>query len=541
MKIALAFSGGGYRASAFNLGTITYLNRIQFEGEPLLKKVVALSTVSGGTITGARYAVGIKRGETMEEIYRSLYHFFMNIDLVSGSINYLKSNEGWNKRRVKSLINSFADLYDLHLFKREKFGLLLNGDNPIHLKHISFNATEFTTGLQFRFQVSGKIASEGGKPEKGLIGNYYHHIPESLAKNIRMADILASSSCFPGGFEPINFPQDFVLPEIPEISNFMKDKRFPIGLMNGGIVDNQGIEPLLLAEKRMKLDNPECKTCVLDLLIVSDVSSPYMEGFTASTQQEEKGWRTLTLSKLQKLSAGVFLISTASLVAAMICKLVVPVFISTVAVTFSALVLIAITALKKALKHVQIIDIKKIRNLSHVKFVVFESFLKNRFMSVMKLTGSVFMKHIRRLNFRSIYNHDEWKNRRIMNAIYELRPGEKKTEEYFKNKTLPEYLKPSPEIQRTSEIAASMGTTLWFKEGEEGKRMLDTLLACGQYNICWNLLGYIDSLKKIKPEEESDINENHRRLIACEDQLRQDWERFQKDPYWLVKEYNKGL
>ena len=49
-SIGLCFSGGGYRAAAFSLGVLSYMNRTQYNGVPLLEKVEALSTVSGGTI-----------------------------------------------------------------------------------------------------------------------------------------------------------------------------------------------------------------------------------------------------------------------------------------------------------------------------------------------------------------------------------------------------------------------------------------------------------------------------------------------------------
>ena len=62
-RIAIALSGGGYRAAAFHLGTFDYLQRVKFEGNPLMHKVRVMSTVSGGTICGALYAVKLKRKE----------------------------------------------------------------------------------------------------------------------------------------------------------------------------------------------------------------------------------------------------------------------------------------------------------------------------------------------------------------------------------------------------------------------------------------------------------------------------------------------
>lgn len=48
MKLMLALSGGGFRATIFHLGVIRFLRDAD-----LLKDVVAISSVSGGSITAA--------------------------------------------------------------------------------------------------------------------------------------------------------------------------------------------------------------------------------------------------------------------------------------------------------------------------------------------------------------------------------------------------------------------------------------------------------------------------------------------------------
>lgn len=118
----------------------------------------------------------------------------------------------------------------------------------------SFNATEFRTGIAFRFDTR----------EKARIGNGRISIPREAAKNIRIADIVAASSCFPGGFEPLAFPDDFVWPEgrVPsEIQEAIGEK--PIALMDGGIYDNQGITTLDLGIR--------ARAGEFGLVIISDV------------------------------------------------------------------------------------------------------------------------------------------------------------------------------------------------------------------------------------------------------------------------------
>ncbi|WP_299318407.1 patatin-like phospholipase family protein [uncultured Porphyromonas sp.] len=51
-KVGVALSGGGYRAAAYHIGTLRALHRLG-----LLDKVDVLSSVSGGSITAAYYAL----------------------------------------------------------------------------------------------------------------------------------------------------------------------------------------------------------------------------------------------------------------------------------------------------------------------------------------------------------------------------------------------------------------------------------------------------------------------------------------------------
>ena len=60
LNIGISFSGGGYRAAAFHLGTLSFLNKIHVSKEKtLLDCVSVMSTVSGGTIRGLRYMLAL--------------------------------------------------------------------------------------------------------------------------------------------------------------------------------------------------------------------------------------------------------------------------------------------------------------------------------------------------------------------------------------------------------------------------------------------------------------------------------------------------
>jgi predicted acylesterase/phospholipase RssA len=542
LKIALAFSGGGYRAACFCLGTLAYLDKLKVNDKSLLEHVVVLSTVSGGTIAGAAYTIGIKQGKDFPAVYQSIYDFIKEIDLITLTLDRLLSNQGWNNTRIKSLINAFADVYDKELFHGAKFGTLMTEENPIHLKHISFNATEFSNALQFRFQWSEKVRHpQKGEPPRGIIGNFEFRIPESAAREIRMADILASSSCFPGGFEPINFPTDFQYKEATELIKLSTQDGYPVGLMDGGIVDNQGIEPILLAEKRMKKNNPNQKKLdnELDLILLSDVASPYMEDYRATVQQPAKWWRRLTPALILTINAIILLLSTFGIYWYAEKESIWLVVLSTCIATLS-LVLFIIGRFIKSLPltlDVPKFFLKPLGKLLRIKLQVYETLIANRKNSMLKMINEVFLKHIRRLNYRNVYNDESWKNRRLMNAIYELKNTDK-IKDKINNEHLPEYLMPSAKIQEIAALATSMGTTLWFTPEEvEKKNMMNSIIACGQFTLCWNLLEYIIKLKR----DRANTNSNHDKIIALESVLRSDWEAFKADPYCMVNEFKSTL
>lgn len=543
LKIGLTFSGGGYRAACFCLGTLAYLHRIKLsDNKSLLEHVVVLSTVSGGTITGSAYAVGIKQGRDFHSIYKSIHDFIKDTDLVNLSIDRLLSDEGWKEPRIKTLINAFADVYDRALFKGAKFGTLMAEENPIHLKHISFNAAEFSTAIQFRFQWSELIErGEGIQPSRGVIGNNNYKIPEDAAREIRMADILASSSCFPGGFEPINFPTDFIYDGARNLKTLSQHPAYPIGIMDGGIVDNQGIEPVLLAEDRMKrrAANPDSGGKELDLIIISDVASPYMEAYVASVQNKPKGWRSLTPAFILSLNTILLLLSAFGMYWFVKNNWITWALISTSVSTITLVGFVLGRTLKNLPRKFGVPDffMMPLGKLLRLRLQVYETLIANRKNSMLKLINDVFLKHVRRLNYNSVYEDSApgWKNRRITNAIYELRTGEARLAGKIEKGLLPGYLLPSPAVQAVATEAASMGTTLWFTPDElKKKNMMNVLIACGQFTICWNLLEYIHLLKK----DSENTTVHHQQLLAAEESMRKDWEAFNADPFWMVKHLN---
>ena len=92
-------------------------------------------------------------------------------------------------------------------------------------------------GLTYRFQNEGYF---GNDP---LYGDFSSEVDKMRGK-VRLADAIASSSCFPVGFEPLVFPDDYFKDHnSTDYKNLKGLGRFieGVGIMDGGIADNQGI------------------------------------------------------------------------------------------------------------------------------------------------------------------------------------------------------------------------------------------------------------------------------------------------------------
>lgn len=245
-----------------------------------------LSTASGGTITGAYYACKRKSGSTFPHIYQGFYAFLEQDRLVPDAMIKWKQSLIAEPPRYK-LIQAFADTYS-NLYDGVRFGLFWEKDDPtrpFHLQSIIFGATELYSGLTFRFQHAAFLPSHrDGTADEYVIGNGNVRLPSRYARKLRLGDIVGASSCFPGGFEPMLMPDDF-LPDYPSniLQGMGKHAARSISLLDGGIYDNQGFESLLLANARNRKYAESAKLTLspqqaellqpTTLFLVADVSS----------------------------------------------------------------------------------------------------------------------------------------------------------------------------------------------------------------------------------------------------------------------------
>ena len=134
------------------------------------------------------------KGKEFETFYTHFYNVLNEDKLLGIALEKLASNELWETSYKKqSLINAFALTYAELLTDGTFKDILKDKNNKSHLEDICFNATDFSFGLAFRFQTTGDF------------GNYRLKNTNltKLSVDMKLADAIASSSCFPTGFEPL--------------------------------------------------------------------------------------------------------------------------------------------------------------------------------------------------------------------------------------------------------------------------------------------------------------------------------------------------
>ena len=239
MKIALALSGGGFRATVFHLGVLA---RLAADEQDLFPQVTYLSTVSGGslcgglvyTLSGFRWPSG---KEYIEQVASNARRMMTTYDLQESLIRRALRNLG-------SIFETRAD--DLSALMQTGWGVTVRlNEIPSHPRWL-INTTCFETAKNWRF-------------EPHRMGDYIFGYSKDT--DLPLADALAASSGFPGligayplktdgrlwfrykhsgGDDPFaslavqsTWETEQITPSFPEVH-----------LWDGGVYDNHGIEGL---------------------------------------------------------------------------------------------------------------------------------------------------------------------------------------------------------------------------------------------------------------------------------------------------------
>ncbi|WP_431264820.1 patatin-like phospholipase family protein [Roseateles chitinivorans] len=218
--IALALSGGGFRAVLFHVGVLWRLNELGALG-----KLARISSVSGGSITSGllsvrwpRLAFGADGHSALfeAEVAAPLREFCArNIDVasvLSGAFNPFRSAG-----------EAVADEY------RKRLGLDASLQSLPDDPRFVFNATNYATGVSFRFS-------------KPYAGDY--RIGLIPKPRFDVATAVACSSAFPPVLAPIELdvrPEDFTKVDGADLYDQI-DYRRRLMLADGGVYDNLGLE-----------------------------------------------------------------------------------------------------------------------------------------------------------------------------------------------------------------------------------------------------------------------------------------------------------
>lgn len=255
-RIALALSGGGIRAMAFHLGVLKLLAE-----RHLMEEVHRVSTVSGGSLL-----VGILLKENgmqwpSSQGFLSMTYPQLRTKLCERSLQWGAARQLVNPLNWR-FVMSRANLLGLALRTEWDIDCALS-DLP-STPEWSINGTTAENGKRFRFK-------------RIDLGDYT--LGYAAGTNFPLADALAVSAAFPGGFGPLRIDtKKFEWRKRSWDAPPGTEKEVQIGfdvlhLYDGGVYDNLGLEPFFDCGK-CNTKHPE------NYIIVSDAGSPLPYGFS---------------------------------------------------------------------------------------------------------------------------------------------------------------------------------------------------------------------------------------------------------------------
>ncbi len=274
-KVGLALSGGGFRASFFHIGVLARLAELD-----ILKDIEVISTVSGGSIIGMQYYIRLKElleskenSQIAQKDYICLVKNIQKDFLKSVQKNIrMKAFEKFNPLK-QSITQKLGEIYqeefygkdistmkDLYIYPVIENNKIDNFNPHFNNFEISqkvpvlvVNATCLNNGHNWRFTASGMGESQymyDTTIDLNAIHKYtrYEDFTKEEFQNFKISDAVASSSCVPGLFDPVELNNSYQYDET-------------IKLVDGGVYDNQGLASLL---------DEDC-----DLIICSDASGQF--------------------------------------------------------------------------------------------------------------------------------------------------------------------------------------------------------------------------------------------------------------------------
>lgn len=223
--VALCLSGGGYRAALFHLGGLSRLNELG-----VLSKVDTFSCVSGGSILGAYLARLIQDGYAPSGgVYPDWW-----AKVVEGFLPVVKQN-----------------IRTGPVLRQAKFWKKGVGPESLakHYKAITggMSLSDLPERPNFVFCATNLVFGNSWISSKARVGDYISGYVSPPPASWTVAKAVAASSCFPPAFLPLptgipaaDYRQHDGTPPDDDLDSW----RESIGLSDGGVYDNLGLEPV---------------------------------------------------------------------------------------------------------------------------------------------------------------------------------------------------------------------------------------------------------------------------------------------------------
>ena len=211
--LAVALSGGGFRASLAGLGVLRFL-----ADAGLLGQVRYASSVSGGSVANGAFAVAYpelqRRGFTGEAFDAVVLAPFVAA-VSKRSLSLALIARGLRTILRQSRTEALADVFDSRFLHGRRLE-----DLPTDCRFI-FNAGNIGTGVRFGF-------------ERDVLGDYVIGNVSTAGTGLRLARAVAASAALPGALAPLTL----------DGIEFPCQRGRRVRLLDGGVYDNMGLEPL---------------------------------------------------------------------------------------------------------------------------------------------------------------------------------------------------------------------------------------------------------------------------------------------------------
>ena len=213
VTIAVALSGGGFRATLAGLGVLQLLADCG-----LLGNVRYSSSVSGGSVANGLFAHHYDQlaaegfsGDAFDRIVVApLIERITNTSFVRTMFT-----NAWRIVGPKTRVNLLADTFANWFYGEQPLA-----NTPEQCRFV-FNAANLTTGVRFTL-------------EREIVGDYVSGHVATNTTNLRLADAVAASAAFPIGFNPMHVKG----------LNLPCGEDRPVKLQDGGVYDNMGLEAI---------------------------------------------------------------------------------------------------------------------------------------------------------------------------------------------------------------------------------------------------------------------------------------------------------